>query len=387
MALSMRTHHIVFLSLVTAVTTSCSSPPDPHDPQVREAPMYGIPSPSPSPTAPTTSPSPQPRTPLAVVLAATQGPGVALLDTQGNLLERQATALPVSDIEFDPVSQRWIVVEYDDDSANQISAWTLSRQGDSLHLEQTATQSTEGLCRVFATPQGVVLMEDDGLRSRWSLLDTDLETMRWRTRAPIPSSFFPEDPATSTRIGIVQLDDPSGPIVKLTRWDLTSAALVESSGEVMSSPWSTLDSVRACALSPGRFAIARVQEAALRFGILSSTEPSATNPVAIALSATGSVVDIACDEQRGDAFVLLSGASQASVVRIAEDGSVSRWAGAIPRSLDRGPRPSRRLELLRALGVVLVGGEDSVAAFKAEDGTSSWRRDDVRWPLRVAELL
>jgi len=209
----------------------------------------------------------------------------------------------------------------------------------------------------------------------------------WRARGPVPSTLFSQDAESVRRTGIVQLDTVSGPVVTAHDWDVEPDQLAPVRSATMPEGWTSLSPIRACSLGADAAVVARIDGQRLLVDVFADGMSSLLAPSAQTAASAAAVADIACDAQRGEAYLLLAEPEHATLAR-ATPGHVQLLDPALSSVLDRGGWPTRRLALDVSAGRLFAASENAVSAIDvhAVEPTLVWQRDDLRWPVRVASL-
>ncbi len=311
--------------------------------------------------------------------------GIALVDDEGHAIATADTGYPVVDIAADPDAGRWIVAEYADDSANQLSVWQMTRDRGGVGLTLAGARSTEGQCHVFGSPAGPVIIQYDGLQSRWALASADLQMLAWQALAPVPSSLFASEDASTMRLGVVQEDEPAGPRTTLVQWEVSAQSLGVVRERSVGTAWNTLDPVKACAIGDDRIALARAADDHLRVDVVSLGTLAVVSSAQLVIGPAARVLDMVCNGARREAFVLVTAGEDALVARMHAD-TLRLMPVLLPGSIDRGRWPSRHLAW-NALGRrLLVAGDGSVAALDVAGETArvAWKSDAIRAPVTTS---
>jgi hypothetical protein len=365
-------------------------------------PAAGAPQPepdTPKPTAPACSSEPSQRgaqpapIPAASLhaMAAWSGGAVLIDPASARVVARASTRFAVEDLVYDPWRERWLVVEYDDASANQVSVWREdARAGGEVTLTLERTIETAGYCRVAATATGLLIFEDDGLQQRWHVTDERISRIVASGSAVAPASFVSwHSRGWPQMLALTARDEMDGPAVTLIGIALEHGKPRVTSG-VQLEVWSGQPTApRLARASDGGLLLAQVQDRALR---VASGRSTGIDPAWVAVSDLddgAAVEDLAIESEQ--AFVLLSGVDALVVVdRAGEHRSeVHRLGGTV--SAGSYWAIARMLAFDPDSGVLLVGMSESVAAYPqrgARDGRNvaqPWQQDGWRWPVAMQE--
>ena len=351
------------------------------------------PVPLPAPTddpLPASSPTDQPvarETPIAVC-AATTG-GIALLDTAGSMLARADTDWPVTDIAFDPLSKTIVVAEYEDDSASRISAWTVTDRAGVLHLDRLGSCPIDAYGLVFPTDAGVLLIEQTGLDTAWSVWDPGLAHPLWRTHQPAPASLFPWNDERYLWAGVVVRDHPDHPSAELVLWHVTEAALGVEARVSLGARWAGAEPVRACPLTPPVVALSRAHGWSIDVATFDVSLGTETHAASFATTSPGDVVDMLCDPLNERSFTLIAGSAHPSLVMLDRMGQAHWIETDLPPVIAHGAWPSRHLALDHDHRRLLVAGPGYVAAVETQhaDYRVAWTNTHARWPVEIVDGL
>ncbi|MBI5535927.1 MAG: hypothetical protein HY898_24620 [Deltaproteobacteria bacterium] len=334
------------------------------------------------------------RTHEAAMAMAASLDGIVLFDVAtSDVAATATTTYPVEDLAYDPWRDRWIVVEYEDASANQVSVWrTVQLDPDRIGLSRDSVIETGGYCRVAATRSGAVIFEDDGLHQRWLITGDDLATLRQAIPTAIPSSLVVrESPFASRLFGLVLRDQKADPTVSWSVHELDGQGLLAGSEEVLPAWSKHLSPPRIAAGRDGSFVVAQTQEPGVRIGVVDDSGQDILPPVELAAASESAVEDVLVDRVTDTAFVLLSGANVLEVVHVQspnERATVSVPGGVSPGSFWA---MGRMMALDEGTGTLLVGNNGAIVAFElpetsgaAPERIGEWYGDAWRWPVVIA---
>lgn len=342
---------------------------------------------------PDRSPAPIARAPTPRLAMAAWSGGIVLIDpASASALARAATTFGVVDLVHDPWRDRWVVVEYDDASANQISVWRVQAAEGATTLTRQHVVETGGYCRVAATKDGLLIFEDDGLHQRWHTTGEDLSAIAASGSAVAPASFAAWQSGHGSRmVALTAREEADGKAVSLIEVAIEAGRARVTAGERLEE-WSKQATAPRMARAPdGELLMAGVQGRELRLARGHEDGLGAPRGVLGPLPDASGVEDVVTAAGGGPVMLLLSAANQLVVLRDAADRA-PRVHG-LPGAVGKGSywAIARRLALDVDTGLLLVGMNDGVAAFGRSldrHGWSMaprWHRDGWRWPVAMQQ--